>query len=156
MDPAIYAKKLALAKAKLVAGRVKDGRVLGADTVVVHKGQILGKPADFSDACRMLSRLQGTTHRVVTGVALVDAGTGKEKTAHAVSYVTMRRMTLEEIARTARKHQDKAGAYAVQQKKDPVVAKVKGSYTNVVGLPLELVKKLLRTGFPTPYRAAQE
>ncbi len=148
LDPATYSKKLALAKARLVAKKFPENWVLGADTVVVHRGQILGKPADFADACRILSRLQGTTHRVVTGVALVNAAAGKSKVAHAVSQVTMRRLTMEEIARYARKHQDKAGSYAVQEKKDPIVTKIKGSFTNVVGLPLELLKKLLKGARP--------
>lgn len=144
LDPSTYTKKLALAKARLVARRVAKGWVLGADTVVVQKGEIIGKPADFADACRILSRLQGTSHKVVTGVALVNAETGKARIASTVSLVTMRRLTPEEVGRYARKHQDKAGAYAVQEKKDPVVAKVNGSFSNVVGLPLETVKKLLR------------
>jgi MAF protein len=144
LDPITYTKRLALAKAKLVARQVGSGWVLGADTVVVHRGQILGKPEHFADACRMLTRLQGTTHRVITSVALVDAATGKVRWAHAVSRVTMRRLTPQEIARTAHKHQDKAGAYAVQEKRDPLVTRVQGSTTNVVGLPLELVKKLLK------------
>ncbi len=144
LDPATYTRKLALAKAELVAKRLTKGIVVGADTVVVHRGQILGKPTDFADACRILSRLQGTTHRVVTAIALVDAASGKKKVAHTASAVTMRRLGLAEIARYARKHPDKAGAYAVQGKKDPVILKIKGSYTNVVGLPMELLKKLLR------------
>ncbi len=147
MEPVPYARKLALAKARVVASKVGQGRVLGADTVVIHQGKIIGKPDDFADACRILSQLQGTRHRVITGVALVDAATRKEKVVHAVSTVTMRRLGVAEIARYAKKHLDKAGAYAVQEKKDPVVSKVKGSYTNVVGLPLELVKKLLKTAF---------
>jgi septum formation protein len=147
MEPSAYARKLALAKARVVAKQMVPATVsvLGADTVVVHQGKIIGKPADFADACRILTRLQGTTHRVITAVARVDASTGKEKVAHAVSFVTMRRLTQREIALYARKHLDKAGAYAVQERQDPVVAKVKGSFTNVVGLPLELVKKLLKT-----------
>lgn len=145
LTPSAYTRKLALAKAQVVAKNISAGWVLGADTVVVHQGQILGKPTDFADACRILNRLQGTTHRVVTAVALVHAATGKSKVGHVVSSVTMRRLTQEEVARYARKHQDKAGAYAVQEKKDPIVSKIKGSYTNVVGLPLELVKKLIRT-----------
>ena len=145
LDPAIYARKLALAKARVVAKQAGTGLVLGADTIVVIKGEILGKPADPADGIRMLSRLQGTTHKVITGVALVDAATGKEIQAHAVSSVTMKPLSLKEIARIAPKHLDKAGGYAAQEKKDPVIKKVKGSYTNVVGLPMELVKKLLKS-----------
>ena len=144
MDPATYTRKMALAKARVVAKQVGTGRVLGADTVVVLKGEILGKPADPADGIRMLSRLQGTTHKVVTGVALVDAATGKEKVAHAVSRVTMRLLSPPEIFRFAKKNLDKAGCYAAQEKKDPVVRNVVGSTTNVVGLPMELVKKLLK------------
>ncbi len=144
MEPVPYARKLALAKARVVAKQVGRGLVLGADTVVVHKGEILGKPADLAEGYRMLGKLQGTTHKVITAVALVDAATAKEKVAHAVSTVTMRKLTPPEIYRYARKNLDKAGCYAAQETKDPVVRKVVGSYTNVVGLPMELVKKLLR------------
>lgn len=142
LKPVEYAKKLALAKARIVAKQVGRGLVLGADTVVVHKNEILGKPVDFLDACRMLSRLSGTTHRVVTAVALLDAETGASQGGHAVSLVTLRRLTPAQIISYARKHMDKAGCYAVQEKKDPVVRKVRGSFTNVVGLPMEVVKKL--------------
>ena len=150
MEPVPYARKLALAKARLVAGKVGAGLVLGADTVVGHQGEILGKPADFAEGCRMLAKLQGTTHTVITAVALVEAATSaegkttREKVAHTASRVTMRRLALIEIARYARKHLDKAGCYAVQERKDPVVIKIRGSYTNVVGLPKELVQKLLK------------
>ncbi|MBI1953293.1 MAG: septum formation protein Maf [Candidatus Omnitrophica bacterium] len=143
MSPAEYARKLALAKARLVAKKVGEGLVLGADTIVVHRGEILGKPTDLRHAIAMLTRLQGSTHRVITGVALVDAATAKEKSARAVSAVTMRRLTVKEIAALARKNLDKAGAYAVQEKKDALVTRVRGSYSNVVGLPLSLVKALL-------------
>lgn len=145
LDPISYTRKLALAKAQGVAQKVGEGWVLGADTVVVHQGQILGKPVDFADACRMLSRLQGTTHKVVTAIALVNAATSKSKVAHSVSWVTMRRLELREIAQVATKNMDKAGGYAVQEKKDPVIEKIKGSYTNVVGLPVEVLKKLLKS-----------
>ena len=143
MDPVTYTRKLALSKAKIVARQVKSGFVLGADTVVVHRGQILGKPADFVEACKFLQALQGTTHRVITGVALVDAATGKHRLAHTVSQVSMRPLSAEQIGRVARLHLDKAGGYAVQEKRDPLVAHVKGSFSNVVGLPLELVKELI-------------
>jgi len=143
-NPIAYARKLAAAKARLVAKKMRSGRVLGADTIVVLKGKIYGKPVDSSDACRILNRLQGSTHRVITGVALVDAATGREKIGHAVSRVTMRPMDAAEVRRYARRHHDKAGAYAVQEKRDPVVVKISGSYTNVIGLPMELVRKLLK------------
>lgn len=146
LKPAVYARRLALAKAKVVARNAGDALVLGADTIVVHKKTILGKPTGFTDACGMLHLLQGTTHKVITAVALVDAATGKSKVSHAVSRVTMRPLTLPEIGRLAKKNMDKAGAYAVQSKKDPVVEKIKGSYTNVVGLPVEVVRKLLKKG----------
>lgn len=142
--PVLYARTLALAKARRAATRTQKGWILGADTVVVCRGKILGKPADVRSARRMLLALQGTTHRVITAVALVDAATGKHRLAHAVSRVTMRRMSLQEISRYARKHLDKAGSYAVQERRDPVVSRVEGSFTNVVGLPLEVVKTLLR------------
>ena len=144
VPPISYTRKLALAKARLVAKRVKEGLVLGADTVVVHRGRIFTKPTDFADACRILYALQGTTHRVITAVAVVDARTGREKVDHALSRVTMRSLEPQEIARYAKRHLDKAGAYAAQEKKDPVVVKIVGSYTNVVGLPLEVVRELLK------------
>ena len=145
LQPAVYARRLALAKARIIASKVTEGLVLGADTIVVHKKDILGKPTDFADACRMLHQLQGTRHKVITAVAVIDAATGKAKVAHAVSTVTMRPLTIQEIARLGKKNMDKAGSYAVQAKKDPVVEKIEGSYTNVVGLPVELLRKLLKS-----------
>jgi len=142
--PVAYTRKVALAKARRVARGIDQGWVLGADTIVVCGQQIIGKPANLRDARRILSQLQATTHRVVTGVALVNASTGKYRLGHAVSFVTMRPLNSKEISRLARKNQDKAGAYAVQETRDPVVTRVKGSLTNVVGLPLELLRKLLK------------
>lgn len=118
--------------------------VLGADTIVVAGRRILGKPKSLADAERMLRRLSGTTHRVITAVALVNAASGRTRIAHAVSRVTMRRLSDPELRRYARRHLDKAGAYAVQDTDDPVVTKIVGSYTNVVGLPKETVQQLLK------------
>lgn len=144
LTPVAYSRKLALAKAQGVARNLSEGLVLGADTIVVHRGKILGKPVDFAQGCRMLGVLQGTTHRVITAVALVDAKSQKATVRHAVSIVTMRRLSPEAIARHAAKNLDKAGSYAVQEKRDGLVTKIQGSYTNVVGFPLELVRKLLK------------
>jgi len=136
--------ELALRKARAVAQKRKAGRILGADTVVALKGKILGKPRDARDAYRMLYRLSGSVHRVFTGVAVVDAASGRALSGYAVSSVRMKKIALDEILRLSRKHLDKAGAYAIQEKRDPVARVVKGSYDNVVGLPLDLVKKLLK------------
>ncbi|MBI4227375.1 MAG: Maf family protein [Candidatus Omnitrophica bacterium] len=117
--------------------------------------QILGKPRSLAEAERMLRRLSGTTHRVITAVALVRVNPARpgagargarppwHRVRHAVSRVTMRRLTPAEIRRDARRHRDKAGGYAIQAK-DSVVTRVDGSRTNVVGFPKEVVLPLLR------------
>ncbi len=142
---AAYARKLALAKALQVARSCPNTLVLGADTVVVLRNKILGKPKTGNQAFRMLKALQGTTHRVITAIALVDTQTRRALVKHETSRVTMRKLTEREIRRYAHKHTDKAGAYAVQDKRDPVVTKIVGSYTNVVGLPVKLVRQMLAT-----------
>ncbi len=142
--PVRYARRLALAKANAVARQVKGGGGLGADTIVVAGRAILGKPRSVAEAERMLRTLSGSRHRVITAVALVDATTGRRRVAHATSVVTMRRLSDVERRRYARRHLDKAGAYAVQDENDPVVTKIEGSYTNVVGLPKEVVLPLVR------------
>ncbi len=142
--PHAFVEDLALQKATAVADKLKQGVVLGADTVVVLGRKILGKPRDAQDAYRMLYRLSGTTHHVYTGVALVDAGTRRTCVAHAKSSVRMKKMSLEEILKLSRQHLDKAGSYAIQEKRDPIAQVVRGSYDNVVGLPVATVKALLK------------
>ena len=142
--PVEQARQLALRKARAIARRVESGWVLGADTIVVAGRRRLGKPASLQAACRMLQALQGTRHKVITGVALVQAPGRRYLLRHAVSFVTMRPLSAGQVRRLARKHADKAGAYAVQDRRDPVVRKVEGSTTNVVGLPMEIVRPLLR------------
>jgi septum formation protein len=123
---------------------------LGADTVVVLDGRILGKPRHALDAYRMLYRLSGTTHRVLTGVALVDAPTGRALVRTAVSTVRMKKLPLERLLRLARRHLDKAGAYAIQERSDPIARVVQGSYDNVVGLPVRWVRRLMARLRVTP------
>jgi len=135
---------LALRKAQATAALVKKGIVLGADTVVVLGSRILGKPIDAQDAYRMLYRLSGSTHRVLTGVAVVDVETGKKQVSYAVSRVKMKKLPLDELVRLSRLHLDKAGSYAIQDKNDPIARVISGSYDNVVGLPIDLVKSLLK------------
>jgi len=136
---------LALAKARAVARRVGDGIVLGADTVVVIDGVALGKPLDDADARAMLRRLRGRAHDVITGVAVVDAATGRAETAAAVTRVTMADVgddALEAYVASA-EPLDKAGAYAIQGRGAALVAGFSGSYSNVVGLPLGATARLL-------------
>ena len=92
----------------------------------------------------MLGGLSGTTHQVYTGVALVDAASGQSLVSHARSDVRMMKIAPDELARLSRRHLDKAGSYAIQEKRDPIARVVKGSYDNVVGLPVGLVKKMLK------------
>jgi nucleoside triphosphate pyrophosphatase len=137
---------LALAKARAVAARVTDGIVLGADTVVVIDGVALGKPVDAEDARAMLRRLRGRGHDVITGVAVVDAGTGRAETIAVVTRVVMADVgddVIEAYVGTG-EPLDKAGAYAIQGRGASLVTGFVGSYSNVVGLPLAATARLLR------------
>jgi septum formation protein len=142
--PEKLVQELALRKARAVAQKVKQGMILGADTVVVLGGEILGQPKDADDAYRMLFRLSGTTHRVYTGVALVDTARRTSKVAFAVSTVRMKPLSIDTLLRLSHKNLDKAGAYAIQNQHDPIARVVKGDYDNVVGLPLAVVKRMLK------------
>jgi septum formation protein len=141
--PEPYVQRLALAKAEAVA-RWQPGRlVLGADTTVAVDGAILGKAEGEADARQMLERLAGRAHEVHTGVALVD-GRGSA-VACATTHVWFDPMTSGDIQAylTSGEWRDKAGAYGIQGRISRFVARVEGSYTNVVGLPVALVWALL-------------
>lgn len=125
---------------RLIADGGKELVVLGSDTVVAYEGEILGKPKDEEDAFRMLRLLSGRTHEVYTGICFVTA---KGKGTDCVrSEVTFRMLTDEEIRAyiATGSPMDKAGAYGVQD--GAVVAGYAGSYTNIVGLPVEETEKL--------------
>lgn len=126
--------------------RAAQARVLAADTIVVIGRTVLGKPRDAADARRMLRLLSGRTHRVITGVALTrpeDPVTFR--IARAVTRVTFRRLTRAEIERYVASGDpaDKAGAYGIQNAAALFVTRIHGSWTNVVGLPMEIVHRLL-------------
>lgn len=138
-DPEKAVKILALQKAREVAERQKEtALVIGSDTVVAYQGKILGKPADKADACRMLGMLSGNTHMVYTGVAVVDAGTGRVLTHFAegteVSMYPMPERWIRAYVETG-EPMDKAGAYAIQGGCMPFIRGIHGEYTNVVGFP---------------------
>ena len=148
---------LALGKARAVAARVTDGVVLGADTVVVIDGVALGKPVDAEDARAMLRRLRGRGHDVITGVAVVEAGTGRAETTAVVTRVVMAEVgddVIEAYVGTG-EPLDKAGAYAIQGRGAALVGGFVGSYSNVVGLPLAATARLLR-GFGVEVSAPVE
>jgi septum formation protein len=147
-DAIRFATRLAREKAEEVFARhppsALPALVLGADTVVVCDGEIMGKPADAADAQRMLLLLSGRTHQVVTGVAIVW-GLGSAEVAAEMTQVTMRTLSPQEVAAyvTTGEPMDKAGAYAIQGYAGRWIPRIHGCYFNVVGLPLSLVTALL-------------
>ena len=156
--PEEIVKELALMKAENVAeelaeenpaGAVKSTVVIGADTIVVLDGKILGKPADEADAVRMLNSLQGRRHDVYTGVAVLDYDENGEK--HVYNYsvgtaVHVNGMTDEEIRAYVKTKDplDKAGAYGIQGRFAAHIDRIEGDYYNVVGLPVSRVYRTLR------------
>jgi len=141
-SPAENAQHLARKKAECVAKNVAEGIVLGADTIVVIDGVILGKPVDDADAMRMLSLLGGRTHTVYTGFALIDRPSGQCVGGVEATQVTFRTIPRKEIEEYVRggSPMDKAGAYGIQDDYGAVfVTRLEGCYYNVVGLPLARV-----------------
>jgi septum formation protein len=149
--PADLANRLAASKAAAVLAERPSAIVLAADTVVSHAGQALGKPTNVADAVRLLRALRGRRHEVITAVCVARAGHPLLAAASHTA-VWMRRYTDAEIAAYVATGDpfDKAGAYAIQHPLFRPVARLVGSYTNVVGLPLGLVAELLRGADLTP------
>ncbi len=137
-----YLKATAAAEAYALRGAL----VLGADTAVVLAGRILGKPADEADARRILSELSGSEHHVLTGLALLETDSGRRWLAHDVTGIRMRAMSRAEIDAyvASGEAMGKAGAYAIQETGDRYVEAIDGSLTNVVGLPMELLERMLK------------
>lgn len=142
---------VALRKARAVASRHGHEVVLAADTVVVIDGAALGKPADPREARAMLRRLRGRPHEVITGLALVDARTGREGVSAVTTRVLMRDYGDDAIEAYVASGEpfDKAGGYAIQEAGGDLVGGYVGSYSNIVGLPLEAARRLL-AGFGVP------
>jgi len=145
-DPRSAVVRLALEKAIAVSKRYPLFPVLGADTIVLLGEEIMGKPRDEEEAQRMLERLGGKEHQVITGVALVRGGGKYQLTRAAKTNVKMKSLTKEEIERYIRSGEpmDKAGAYAIQGRGALFIERIKGCYTNVVGLPIPTVGKMLK------------
>jgi septum formation protein len=150
LRPEEQAVALARRKAWAVAARLGTGRILGADTIVELDGDLLGKPRDEAHAARMLRALSGRQHRVIAGLALVDAGPGHERASAVETAVRFRSLSEEAIAAyvASGEPRNKAGAYAIQGLGGALVAAIDGCFRNVVGLPLcETARILEQAGF---------
>jgi septum formation protein len=136
----------ARAKARAVAERRPDALVLGVDTVVVFEDEIFGKPANLAAAESMLRRLNGRSHEVYSGVWLAHLNGSRERGFTEITRVRFRRRSAAQLqAYLARIGPlDKAGAYAAQDDRGEIIAAVEGSFTNVVGLPMERLERELR------------
>jgi septum formation protein len=145
LSPPQHAEALSFYKAASVAGSVSEGVIIGADTIVSCAGQIYGKPADADDARRILTALAGRLQDVITGVTLIDAATQRRLIRHDLTRIVMRRLTDAELGAyiDSGAWVGKAGAYGIQDVADEFVATIEGSFSNVVGLPLELLSEML-------------
>ena len=133
-------------KARAVAKKNPDALVIGADTLVFLDDETLGKPSDLADAQRMLMRLQGRAHHVVTGVSLIHLRAHRERIFAVSTDIWFHPLDAGQICDylSLIHPLDKAGAYAIQDHGEKIISHIYGSYSNVVGLPLERVREELR------------
>ncbi len=150
--PAVQqAEALSYFKARSIAPLIESEAILAADTIVSCDGQVFGKPIDRRDAHRILAALAGKPQEVITGVTLLSAKSGRRMIAHDVTTVWMRQLSEETLDRylDSGEWTGKAGAYGIQDRADAFVERIEGSFTNVVGLPMELVASMLQAwGMP--------
>jgi len=149
--PSTVVKMLALKKARYVEKKIsvripaKKGLfIVGADTVVVLNGKIIGKPRNTAHAKRILQGLSGSKHYVYTGVAIIDPFNKKTLVDYEKTGVIFKKLSDEDIEKVMHSHLDKAGAYSIQEENDMFVKKIAGDYLNVVGFPLGKFKKMLK------------
>ncbi len=154
LAPADQAEALGYFKARSASEQLERKRnrlILGADTLVSGGTEVYGKPRDAEDARRILTALSGTTHDVITGVALWSPDDGRRWITHETTRVAMRALSESELAAylSSRAWEGKAGAYGIQDRGDPFVECIGGSFSNVVGLPVERVAAMLSAwGWP--------
>lgn len=144
-DPVELVEELALQKALAVAKKYPDVLVIGGDTTVYVRGELVGKPIDKKDAQRIIRLLSGTTHLVITGVAVVNSLTGDSVVGHEEGWVRFRELTNEEIIKYVNSEgwRGFAGGYALQGAAAPFVTEQTGSLSAIVGMPVELTCELL-------------
>lgn len=144
--PEAFAVKAASAKARNVGRKYKNAVVIGADTIVVLGKKVLGKPKDAEAAVAILKSLSGKTHKVITGLAVLDTKTRRLATHHETTKVKMKKLPKEDIMGYVMTGSplDKAGAYGIQEIEAMFVERIDGDFDNVVGLPVAALLKLLR------------
>jgi septum formation protein len=144
IEPAEFAEQTALAKANKIAAENPDSLVLGADTVVDFKGQIIGKARGEAHAKEITEKLFSKPHKVITGIAIVKKCDSLEVVDSATTAIYPKQMSRCQITEhiESERWKDKAGAYAIQEN-DEFIERIDGSFTNVIGLPMELLEKLL-------------
>lgn len=145
--PIAFAVKAAIAKAEDVALKHRRALVIGADTIVVLGKKILGKPKNKKNAVKMLKRLAGRTHQVITGLAVTDSETFQTRADFEVTRVKMKKVSNQAILDyvASGRPLDKAGSYGIQEIEAVFVDRIKGGYNNVVGLPVKKLKQLLKS-----------
>ncbi|MDD4179326.1 MAG: Maf family protein [Candidatus Margulisbacteria bacterium] len=145
-SPEVLALKTALAKAQEIAIKANNAIVIGADTIVVLGKRIIGKPKNKKDAVRILKSLSGKTHKVITGLAVIDTAKQRANTTYVVTKVKMKKVKAKNILDyvASGRPLDKAGGYGIQEIEEVFIDRIDGDYDNVVGLPALTLKKLIR------------
>lgn len=148
-SPETLVMALAFEKANSVAAKYEDAIVIGADTVVEIEGEILGKPKSREDAKRMMEKLRGKSHRVITGFSIIDLSFDKKYMDYEVTEVIFKDLSDEEIEAYLNKaeYMDKAGAYGIQEEAALFVEKIEGDYLNIVGFPISKIYTVLKDNF---------
>lgn len=145
-EPHELARSLSREKARLVAQNHENALVIAADTFILFKGKIIGKPATEIEARGMLQRINGEQHSVITGLTIIDTGSNKTVSKSVETKVYIRKLTSDEIDAYVKTGEplDKAGAYAIQGLGSVIVERIEGDYFNVVGLPLSTLADSLK------------
>ncbi|MBI3593243.1 MAG: septum formation protein Maf, partial [Nitrospirae bacterium] len=146
MSPHELAKFLSSEKAKAVSKKYKNAIIIAADTFIVFRGKLLGKPHTEEEAGRMLKTLNGKSHSVITGFTILDTGNNKKISRSVETKVYFKKLTIKEIDAYVKTKEplDKAGAYAIQGLGSVIVKKIEGDYFNVIGLPVSVLMESLK------------
>jgi septum formation protein len=146
LSPDELAKSISLEKAKVVASKHKNAIVIAADTFIVFRGKIMGKPDTEAEAIKMLMTLRGKSHSVITGFTILDTDRNKVLTKSVETIIHIKNLTSEEIDAYVKSKEplDKAGAYAIQGLGSVIVERIEGDYFNVMGFPLSALAEGLK------------